>query len=203
LWRVSCERVRQPSNCAVYVVPSSPSPSMLPHTSSLLPLSLLQADVVFTGHNPSSAAASYSGGAHPSPPPSPAAAAAAAPPPPPAAAAEGPRSGLLLLLAKLVQHLEGVTVPGVMEALGGSTWGRSGRAALGDEPPVFMAGEVARRLGTAASEWKGEEGEEGGPGRREPGERDRAGGRGGDGRLGGAGWPEWVMHDKRQHRAGL
>ena len=42
-------------------------------------------------------------------------------------------------------------MPMVMELLANSTWGRTGRARLGDEPPLFMAGEVARRLGTAAS----------------------------------------------------
>jgi hypothetical protein len=124
-------------------------PAPPPHPTHLHPLP--QADVVFTGHTPSSTAASYSGG--PAASPAPATAATTAAPPP--AAPEGPRSGLLLLLAKLVQHLEGSCVPGVMESLGGSTWGRAGRAALGDEPPVFMAGEVARRLGTAASEFTG------------------------------------------------
>jgi len=47
--------------------------------------------------------------------------------------------------------MEGTTVPMVMELLANSTWGRTGRARLGDEPPPFMAGEVARRLGTAAN----------------------------------------------------
>lgn len=57
--------------------------------------------------------------------------------------------GIVLLLAKLCVFMEGTTVPSVMELLAASFLGRGFRSS--DEPPPFVGGEVARRLGTAAS----------------------------------------------------
>ncbi|KAI8471413.1 MAG: hypothetical protein J3K34DRAFT_520636 [Monoraphidium minutum] len=60
---------------------------------------------------------------------------------------EPPNSGLLLLLAKLCLFLESITVPAVMEELALNFPGQPGDP---DHPPPFVAGEVARRMGTAA-----------------------------------------------------
>uniref|UniRef100_A0A383VMJ6 Vacuolar protein sorting-associated protein 51 homolog n=1 Tax=Tetradesmus obliquus TaxID=3088 RepID=A0A383VMJ6_TETOB len=66
------------------------------------------------------------------------------------AADDPPKTGLVLLLAKLAMFMEDAVVPAVMEVLAGSFQGRSGFRAS-DEPPPFVGGEVARRLGTAAN----------------------------------------------------
>jgi hypothetical protein len=58
---------------------------------------------------------------------------------------------LVLLLSKLCMVMESSTVPSVMEVLAVAFHASGFRAS--DEPPPFVAGEVARRLGTAASEW--------------------------------------------------
>lgn len=57
----------------------------------------------------------------------------------------------MLLLAKLCIFMESSIVPSVMEALAASSQGRSSFRSS-DQPPPFVGGEVARRLGTAASE---------------------------------------------------
>lgn len=62
-----------------------------------------------------------------------------------------PFVGMVLLLAKLCSHMEGQTVLAAMEALAGAFPPRGGSSRRSDEPPAFVAGEVARRLGTAAS----------------------------------------------------
>jgi hypothetical protein len=63
-------------------------------------------------------------------------------------------AGLVLLLAKLCMFMEDSSVPYVMEVLAAGFQGRTGFRAS-DEPPPFVGGEVARRLGTAASEFDG------------------------------------------------
>jgi hypothetical protein len=63
----------------------------------------------------------------------------------PAPAQGEPSTALLLLLAKLCLFLEATTVPSVMEVLALHFPGQSA-----DGPPPFVAGEVARRAGTAA-----------------------------------------------------
>jgi hypothetical protein len=59
-------------------------------------------------------------------------------------------AALVLLLAKLCMFMEDSSVPYVMEVLAAGFQGRTGFRAS-DEPPPFVGGEVARRLGTAAS----------------------------------------------------
>jgi hypothetical protein len=66
-------------------------------------------------------------------------------PPPPTAAP----TGLVLVLAKLCVHMETTTVPHVVEVLAASA---QGAAAFSDGPPRFVGGEVARQLGSTASE---------------------------------------------------
>lgn len=51
--------------------------------------------------------------------------------------------GLLLLLARLCGFMEGTAVVHVMETLAAAFPGRGGGSG-GDEPPAFVAGEVAR-----------------------------------------------------------
>lgn len=58
--------------------------------------------------------------------------------------------GLVLVLAKLCVHMETTTVPYVVEVLAGAFQGRG--LAGSDGPPRFVGGEVARRLGSTASE---------------------------------------------------
>lgn len=58
--------------------------------------------------------------------------------------------GLVLVLAKLCVHMETTTVPYVVEVLVGAFQGRG--LAGSDGPPRFVGGEVARRLGSTASE---------------------------------------------------
>lgn len=60
------------------------------------------------------------------------------------------KPGLVLLLCRLCIFMEGVTVPWVMETLALMFQGRGGGRGS-DQPPAFVAGEVARRLGTAAN----------------------------------------------------
>jgi hypothetical protein len=59
-------------------------------------------------------------------------------------------AGLVLVLAKLCVHMETTTVPYVVEVLAGAFQGRG--LAGSDGPPRFVGGEVARRLGSTASE---------------------------------------------------
>jgi hypothetical protein len=66
--------------------------------------------------------------------------------PPPAPA------GLVLVLAKLCGHMETTVVPYVVEVLAASFQGGAG---FSDGPPRFVGGEVARHLGSTASELKG------------------------------------------------
>lgn len=58
--------------------------------------------------------------------------------------------GLVLLLAKLCVFMESTTIPSVMDLLASAFQGKGFRAS--DEPPPFVGGEVARRLGTASRE---------------------------------------------------
>eukprot|EP00891_Asterochloris_glomerata_P001742 jgi/Astpho2/1742/Aster-04163 len=57
--------------------------------------------------------------------------------------------GLLLLLARLCLFMETNAVLHVMEVIAATFPGQGGGSG-GDQPPAFVAGEVARRLGTAA-----------------------------------------------------
>lgn len=59
-------------------------------------------------------------------------------------------AGVVLLLAKLCAFMEATTVPYVVEVLAVAFQGRGLRAT--GEPPQFVGGEVARRLGSAARE---------------------------------------------------
>lgn len=60
-----------------------------------------------------------------------------------------PPPGLLLLLAQLCSFMENTAVLHVMEIIAATFPGQGGGSG-GDQPPAFVAGEVARRLGTAA-----------------------------------------------------
>jgi hypothetical protein len=66
-------------------------------------------------------------------------------------AAEQVRPGLILLLAKVCVYMESTSVPYVMETIASVFSGRGGGRGS-DQPPAFVAGEVARRLGTGSSE---------------------------------------------------
>jgi len=72
---------------------------------------------------------------------------AARPRPAQAGGEEGARElqppGLLLLLARLCGFMEGTAVEHVMETLAAAFPGRGGGSG-GDQPPAFVAGEVAR-----------------------------------------------------------
>lgn len=56
------------------------------------------------------------------------------------------------MLAKLCVHMETTTVPHVVEVLAGAFQGGAGFSGS-DGPPRFVGGEVARQLGSTASEW--------------------------------------------------
>lgn len=56
---------------------------------------------------------------------------------------EPPPPGLLLLLARVCAFMEGTAVVHVMETLAAAFPGRGGGSG-GDEPPAFVAGEIAR-----------------------------------------------------------
>jgi hypothetical protein len=58
--------------------------------------------------------------------------------------------GLVLVLAKLCVHMETMTVPHIVEVLANAFQGSGSTGS--DAPPRFVGGEVARRLGTIASE---------------------------------------------------
>ena len=60
-------------------------------------------------------------------------------------------AGLVLVLARLCVHMETNTVPLAVELLGGAFQG-SRSSSHSDGPPRFIGGQVARRLGTTASE---------------------------------------------------
>ncbi|KAA6417142.1 MAG: hypothetical protein FRX49_12897 [Trebouxia sp. A1-2] len=60
-----------------------------------------------------------------------------------------PPAGLLLLLAQLCSFMENTAVLHVMEIIAATFPGQGGSSGS-DQPPAFVAGEVARRLGTAA-----------------------------------------------------
>ncbi|DBB17629.1 TPA: hypothetical protein ACH3X3_002673 [Trebouxia sp. C0006] len=60
-----------------------------------------------------------------------------------------PPAGLLLLLAQLCSFMENTAVLHVMEVIAATFPGQGGSSGS-DQPPAFVAGEVARRLGTAA-----------------------------------------------------
>ncbi|KAK9813244.1 hypothetical protein WJX72_011382 [[Myrmecia] bisecta] len=62
---------------------------------------------------------------------------------------EPPPPGLVLLLARLCAFMEMTAVLHVMEIIA-VTFPGQGAGSGGDQPPAFVAGEVARRLGTAA-----------------------------------------------------
>jgi hypothetical protein len=64
-------------------------------------------------------------------------------------AREAPPPGLLLLLARLCGFMEGTAVEHVMETLAAAFPGRGGGSG-GDQPPAFVAGEVARCAPTDA-----------------------------------------------------
>ena len=67
---------------------------------------------------------------------------------------EPPPPGLLLLLARVCAFMEGTAVVHVMETLAAAFPGRGGGSG-GDEPPAFVAGEIARcarRTPASASE---------------------------------------------------
>eukprot|EP00878_Enallax_costatus_P044789 GHUV01053536.1.p1 GENE.GHUV01053536.1~~GHUV01053536.1.p1 ORF type:complete len:492 (+),score=170.86 GHUV01053536.1:2-1477(+) len=59
------------------------------------------------------------------------------------------KTGLVLLLAELCVYMESTTVPSVMELLASAFQTKGFRGS--DEPPPFVGGEVARRLGTAGN----------------------------------------------------
>ena len=60
-----------------------------------------------------------------------------------------PPPGSLLLLAQLCSFMENTAVLHVMDIIA-ATFPGGGGGSGGDQPPAFVAGEVARRLGTAS-----------------------------------------------------